>query len=360
MFFNVDMDNGHEIVGWLAPDNPTASPKLIVQIPGREDIHLTSDVPRPDVSHAGLHTTGRVGFKLDETNVVAIDSVVDLTIRDADNDVAIYRRPQPGIFIERKLFVFDASITSQLTLKKDVESLFALTYFNSDRISLETLIVLLNNSRVPSILACGASNYLRYSQHLHQNGFLKAALLRDPFEELAERLLILKVAAKLPDSGRSVVQQGLEPLLPLAQEMQFDDQRSMLNAFRRLSAEQKDAIRSPMTKMLGCLPKEDARRTHVGSALENLAGMDVVGTRNRYELFWEMLRAALGFPIGEFTQPATFRQTKDVGEKLARVGVVADLLDMDLALFSFVEEAIQQSTDDPDQAGLLKRNVHIR
>ncbi len=349
MFFNIDADEGGSIRGWLALDNPSAIPSLIVLIPGREEITLQAGIFRPDVRDLGIHTTGQVGFDVDSTLVPGLDQINEVTIVEAETRLPIFRRFQIEHHLEKKLFLFDCSVMPQRSLLSALLKNFTLSYVNTERFSLETMLVIINNHFTQSLLMVGRSNYNRYSSFLNNAGYIRAALLRPPMEELAERLMFLNLLARSEASSLSgLYTAGIEALAIFARDLPFNDQKGMTAAFRGLTDAQRQALMSPMTRVFGCNFDEFPERRHVSIALENLATMDVVGTRSRFGDFNRLLSGVLGADIFGDAGPVSFASIQGLASSLSRIGAVVDLLDHDLALYSYVDEAVAIGLEGKD------------
>ena len=344
MFFNIDADQGSSIIGWLAPDNPSAIPHIGIIVPGRDEIQIEATIQRTDIRDLGLHSTGRVGFVVDASLVPDIETVDDIELVDADTRVPMYRRFQIDRHIERKLFIFDCSVMPQRRIMHNVTQHFALNYLMSERYALETMIVLINNHFSKSIFFSDCPNFNRYAGFLESGGYLRAAILRQPFEELAERLLFLKLLGKSDASHLApTYTAGIAPLVDFARDLPFDDPKLLLSAFRQISDEQRQAIASPMVRMLGCGVDEPPAHRHVSFALEHLASMDVVGTRARYEEFYAIMTQYLGVNIFGEEKPAIFETVDVLAQTLSRIGMVVDLLEHDLALYEYADAALAAS-----------------
>ena len=157
MFFNIDADDGAAIRGWLAPDNPSAIPKVLIRRPGQEDIEISAKIQRPDVRDLGVHSTGLVGFIVDDSVVAGLEGIEDVELLEADSGILIYRRFQKGRHIERKLFFFDSSIRPIEKLVGRSKGLFTLTYPSTERYPFETMLVLINNSFNKTRSSCRAA-----------------------------------------------------------------------------------------------------------------------------------------------------------------------------------------------------------
>lgn len=356
MFFNIDADEGNSIRGWVAPDNPSATPKLIVIIPGGDELEVEADIPRPDIRDLGIHSTGLVGFNINSEIIPSLRELDDIEIVEAETRTQIYRRFQIDRHLERKLFLFDCSVMPQRRLVSAANRLFTLNYPRSERYAFETMIVIINNAFNKSIFISGRSNFNRYSHFLRNADYMTAAVLREPFEELAERLLLLSLLSK-SDAAHLIPSFaiGIAPLVDFARDLPFGDQKALTNAFRGADDEQRQALMSPMTRTFGCNVDELPERRHVSIALENLATMDLVGTRSRFGVFRSLLKGLLGADLLGEDEPATFDSVQALATTLSRIGLVADILEHDLALYSYADEAIVSALDG--RAGVVERDT---
>ncbi|MDE2363466.1 MAG: hypothetical protein KGM42_12375 [Hyphomicrobiales bacterium] len=341
MFFNIDSDTGEAISGWVAPDNPSAVPKLALLIPGRPEAVIEADIERADIRDLGLHASGRVGFNITDAVAPGLAHLEDIEILDAETRTPLYRRFRADRHFERKLFLFDSAAMPQRSMIQSLTSRFALNYTNVERYSLETMIVLLNNHFSKSLFFCGRASFNRYASFLENGGYLRAALLREPVQELAERLLFLSLMAK-SDAAHLIptYATGLTPLVDFAKTLKFDDHKNVLTAFRQIDEAQRQALVSPMTRMLGCTLDEPPTHHHVSLALDHLSSLDVVGTRARFPAFKAMLEQFLGGDVFDAEPPAAFPTVEKLTESLSNIGIVHDLLEHDMALYFYVEQSL--------------------
>jgi hypothetical protein len=230
-------------------------------------------------------------------------------------------------------------------------------YFHSERLSLETVQGIIGNNSLPSVVFYGSSNFYSYALRLAEAGYIRAALIQDPFLELAERLLILKLIAngRLPNA-ESI--SGLNRGLHFAQDLRLTDEKAMLQAFRQLDSGQRDLFANPMTRLFGCADNEAPLRRHVSIALENLATMDVVGVRSEFPLFRQMLAAAVGVDAVGGESPVVLDIVAELAQKLLRIGVVEDMLAADSQLYEFVKAAMR-SAQESDQTNVRRDTQSI-
>lgn len=356
MHFIIDIDSGDAISGWLAPDNPSTVPHFIVSIPGRDEIAIRANVMREGIRDLGLHATGECGFFISTDIVPDLPQVMDIEIMEAETRLPIYRRFQADLDIPRKIFLFDCSIIPQRRIQNEIKNRFSLTYFNSERNGLETTIAIIANPTNRSTFVSGRSVLMRYDDLLKEKDYLRVALLREPHEELAERLYFFNFLVREGDAASfSTYTHGARSLLEFARDLPFNDLKALTGAFRASSDQQRRELMSPMTRVFGCDVDEVPKHANVSKALDSLADFDVVGTRERFPLFRDLLAGAVGSNIFGDEEPVVFQSVKTLAANLARIGVVNDLLADDLALYSYVEDAINEGVSTPDAT--LQRQI---
>jgi hypothetical protein len=356
MNFTVDVDSGSDIAGWLTPDNPSATPSFVILVPGREDVEFRANVDRQDLLELGMHATGHCGFHISEELVPDLGKLPDVEILDAETRISIYRRFQPDFEIDRKIFFFDCSVIPQRHLLSQIKSKFSLSYFNMERHGLETIGAMILNPGNRSIFSSGRINMMRYDHLLRQRDYLRVALLREPHEELAERLYFFNFLAREGEAENYAgFTTGVKGLIEFARDLPFNDARALTGAFRASSEQHRRELMSPMTKVFGCDVDEPPKHANVSRALDNLAQFDVVGTRERFPLFKELLAGVVGQNFLADQEPVVFQSVKTLATILAKIGVVNDLLADDLALYSYVEDAIDEGLTNPNPA--LQRQI---
>ncbi|MBV9065367.1 MAG: hypothetical protein JO004_06320 [Methylobacteriaceae bacterium] len=347
MLFNIDADEGSRIVLWLVPDNPGVTPSVVVLIPDREEIRISATVLRTDVVELGFHhASGMIGFIIDESIVPNLPEVQEIEILEGEGRIPIYRRYQISRHLEKKLCYFDLSVMPQRRLMQRLSGHFALTYNYAQRYPLETMMMIVNNMHAQSVLITGRPNFIRNYGLLRNAGYIITALLRDPYEELAERLIFInllatsKAAHLLPQFVSDI-----PTLVDFARDISFADLKALTMKFRTATPEQREAMTSPMTRVFGCGIDERPEHRHVSTALDNLGTADVVGVRNRFGDFRTVLTNVLGADVIGQDELEMFDKVRDARELLAQIGVVSDLLENDLNLYSYASEAVKTGLD---------------
>lgn len=295
MQFHIDHDTGGTIAGWLVPDNPALAPEIVIRTQGQAERKLEANVLRTDLKDLGLHTTGLAGFLIDDSILPGVAAAGEVEIRDAATQIPIFRRFRPQDHLTRKLFLYGFHAMPQTQVESALSRRFALDYTAVEQHSFDTLFSIINNHFGTSIFVAGRPRYFRYRELLKDRGFTTAALLRDPFDELAERLLFVRYASG--DQSPAFTARyltGLEPLAGLARHIDFNEPTTIATAFGKLTESQRNAMFNPLLHTLACGVDEIPDAKHIPVALDYLAGMDAVGLFSHFDEFRAMLIEQLG------------------------------------------------------------------
>ena len=340
MQFIVDSDTGDRINGWVGLDNPLESARVLVFVPGRDVISVNATDLRQDVADAALHVTGRCGFHIDETTIPDLRRLKDIELREASTNLLMHRRFNSSAHIARRVLLLDASVLPPRGAHASLRRHFATPYFEVESLTYETLFSLVRMHQSVSLLLCGRPSFTRQVSGFEEKNYVIAALLRDPFEDLAERLLFVNLLANSKNPA-PIIQYatGLHALADFAKNVNFENPKSLTEALRGLSHGHKALLRDPMTRMLACEPEETAKRSHLTQALNNLSRFHVVGTRSRFPPFLEILTEVLGVNIFGDAYAESSTRVLSLAAKLAEIGSARNLLEQDLQLYSDVEEA---------------------
>ncbi len=321
-------------------DNPAEVPEFTVDIPERKQVSFKANVLRHDLLSLGVHATGLAGFSLDEQLVPDLFELSDFTLSEASTGLPIYRRYNSDVHRPLKFMFLEVAAFPQVRIMRALMPHFTLRYPFMERCTLDTTNAVIAHNFTPSIFAAGQINWPRHGSFAKEKGFMSAALIRDPFEELAERLLFLAYLSKQPSAAAQGKNYAV--LLPIVEGADLSDSHSILAAFRKLSSEQRRLLRSPMTALFGCTPDEDVQRRHVSVALDNLALFDAVGTREQFVDFAECVDGLIGVRAFASHSMEKLPGTDGLQSILRDIGFVADLLDEDIALHNFVKDAVKE------------------
>jgi len=106
---------------------------------------------------------------------------------------------------------------------------------------------------------------------------------------------------------------------------------------------------SPVTRILACDFGEPPRDLHISIALDNLAALDLVGTREHFPIFKALLGEIMGVALLGDCEITSFGQVVELAEALRKINVVGDLVHEDLALYALVSSAIEEGQENLEQ-----------
>jgi hypothetical protein len=352
MLFHIEADQGTQIVGWVMPDNPSETPRVLVLLPDGKEVEVVATLAKPDVietlrdAFGFHHTTGIIGFLVDEATLPGLAELQEFEIVSKDGRVPIYRRFQISRHLEKHFCCFDVAIMPQRGIQRALRDHFTLCYPQAQRYPMETLLALIGNRSAKSVAITGRPSFTRHISGLRDKGYIVAALLRDPYEELAERLVFINTLAQ-SKAGHLLpfFLSDVPDLIEFASAMPFGDSKAMTSKFRAATPSQREALASPMTRLFACGIGEMPQHAHVSLALENLASIDLVGVRSRFSNFRSVLATMLERDVLGVEKLDAPNNVTEVRGMLAQLGIVSDLLEHDLNLYAHASEAVNAGLD---------------
>jgi hypothetical protein len=346
MLFNLDLDSRLAISGWLICDNPGDLPVFRFSVPGREDHVFKANVFRRDLYDLGLHSTGMAGFLIDEQMIPGLSEINNFLLREATTGLPLYSRYDAETHIERKLLMIDTGALPQIRAVQRIVDRFTMRYPMIDRYSLETVSSILGRPFFPSVVATGNVNWMRIAGIVEASNFSTMTLLRDPFEEMAEKFIFLKRLAGQPSNALAApILEKYEILLASIQDMDLQNSKSILTVMRSLNRDQRRLLRSPMTYAFGAAPDEELQRRNVSIALDNLARFTLVGVRSRFREFAMVADSLIGGAVFGDMELQNLPHTETLAAILSEIGIAGDLLDEDIALYLFAKEGVETALE---------------
>ena len=198
MLFNIERDEGNRIVGYLVPDAFSGSPSVRITDGHKDLATLPCQEERAALVAAGRHETGRCGFTIDDKIIPDLFQQERLELYDSETNILIYRRRPPAQVIQKRIFRLETGLVPLWRLDDSLERHFQFFYKGIERHGGETAtqLFLLNNSG--SLYLSGRLVFKAYENYI-DDSFTCVAMLRNPYKELAERLLTLKLIRKFAD-----------------------------------------------------------------------------------------------------------------------------------------------------------------
>lgn len=343
MLFNIEVDSGDHIVGYVVPDSFVAQAEIVVSRRGEEVLRLRADLPREAIRVWGRHETGNVGFAIGEALLPGLAQMSDLEIQDAGSGLIIYRRRDPEEIIHKKVLRLETQLLPLMRLDRVLQPYFQFYFPLVDRYGLETCQQVFMMSK-PSSYASGRILY-KSVEHIVEAGYTSIALVQDPFEELAERILVLRLIAQGYSNylgSRDAVM--FEEAIAFAASLPLDDERELKRAFRDLPHSAELALGDPLVRQLTTkLPDEVVSGASIGTALNILSSFQVLGLRSESGAFVEALADLFLLDPAQFPALDQAPPTQALAARLRACSSAEALLENDLALYGYIKSAFEKS-----------------
>lgn len=344
MIFSLEADVGDAVSLYVVPDSATAVSTLSVRSGGRELLSLPANEIRQAMIDAGRHQTGACGFRLDEARLPGLAGLEDLEIVETATNLLIYRRRRAE-HAARKVFRIETHLFPLWHLDAALKPRFQYFARGVDSYGRETTTQLFLLTGVESVYLSGRILFNNYRHYIDTRRFDTIFVMHHPFEEMAERLLVLGQIKKVSVDVLGMRDaMSLEATIAFAQSLPLHDEDAMRKALYRMPAEVAQTLADPVVRQLTTRsPDEAPPGRAISTALDTLASFTVVGLRRD--------PATLLSAIGELTQtdPASlppldrFPSVAPLALALKRSRVVDVLLEKDLELYYHVANAFKKT-----------------
>lgn len=343
MLFNIEEDIGTRVTGYVVPDGFSAVPTIRVCSGGKELVTLEANETREALVHAKRHETGQCGFSVDARVVSNLSDFADLELFDAETGILIYRRPKPGN-IKKKLLRIETHIFPLWAIDNAIASRFQYFAHGIENFGRETVTQLFLLTQVDSIYLSGKILYHNFASFI-ESEFQTIVVLQDPYEELAERLLVLSrirhVRNALLDMRESV---ALEPVIAFAECLPFQDDKGLRRSLRRMPADVAALLANPLVRQLtASTPDEMPGGGAVATALDILASSVVVGRRHEADAFLSAFSELLEVEAAEMPLTPRFAKVEPLARMLKESGEVDLILEKDVELYHYIEKAARKT-----------------
>jgi len=272
----------------------------------------------------------------------------EIEIREVQTNAVIFRRFHESMHINKKLFRFELRAMPDPHLEGLFAKRFTYAYGAVQRYPQDTFFGIFNNPNAKSIYIAGCPKYQQYEQMLRQRQYMVVALIRDPYEEMAERLLFARYASS-PNAPSFIAEHifGLEPLVEMVRKIKFGDTDSIRAAFDAITPQQRDVLNNPLVRALACPVEQPPKMSHVPIALSKLSHMDLVGISSRFAEFKSVLQETIGVDVLESYQLTSLSWVQRIAAQLPEVRQARNLISLDLELYAYAEEAISEALGPP-------------
>ena len=338
MLFNVDLDRGDFISGYVVCDGFADTATLALSSRGAVVHEGPADHLREALVTAGRHRTGLCGFAFDQKTVPGLEAMDDLEIRDTSSGALIYRRPRPHQ-VMRRVLRLETHVFPLWRLDNDLNERFQYSANQIETCGRETTTQMFLLGNVPSVYLSGRLLY-RAFQQLIEGQFDVIFSMHHPYEELAERLIVL---GQIKRTGSGILglreNMSLEPTMAFAQSLPLSSERELGRALRDIPSPVARVLANPVVRQLTTTtPEEMPTKSAVSMALTTLSSFAVVGLRRAPKTFASAVRELIDIE-SEPPDSATLPGVAALARMLKRTREVEWLIEQDLALYGHIADA---------------------
>jgi hypothetical protein len=335
MIFNIYHDSGDRVCGTVIPDSYSGSCRIRASVGGREVGVFPTDELNQGVRDVGQHETGFVNFSITEEKLPGLSRFDDLELHEAESSLLLYRRLRPGMMCQ-KFLRLETQLLPLWRLDEAVKHRFQQYYRGIEALGRNgtTQLFLLFQD---SIYVSGRI-LIKNFMFCEDYGFKFIAMVRDPYEELAERLLVMN---KIEKGGFNPL--GERELLHLREAIEYagslpiDNEKAFTRALRRMPIDVAMSLANPVVRQFSTSNlDEQPSQGGVAAALDVLAQSTLVGLRSESEQFANALSELFGQDLTNISLFPGFPKVIELTEIMRRSGCCETILEKDLELYSYV------------------------
>lgn len=344
MYFNVYSDTGETIEGYLIPDGFSTKPVITVVSNSQNYGPYPCDVFLEGPLKHGHHDTGVVGFRLDHDKVPDLATASDLTITDHETGFVIYQRFNPDRHIAKRLFRLETQFAPHKELDNSLRAFFQFHSGSAELYGGETVRQMLEIINQPSTYVSGRV-LLRTVHRYFTDDTIRITSLRDPFYELAIRLLTVSSHKKRPlnfMSERDIIL--FEPAMEHFSDTNFNDPQKIKAKILGAHKDVLSLFESPFThQLVATNPTEKVSREGVSSALDALSQFTIFDPLESGSEIADAISESTAIPRDAIAFSPIRSPFLELADVLREIKVLEHVLENDLILMHFIKKAEQRA-----------------
>jgi len=348
MNFCVHIDNGAEIHGYFVPDGFSTVPVVNVRLDDATDvIQIATWIHIEGARAQGAHQTGNVGFVLYDANVPGISSAEHVELSDPETGLVFYRRAKPGQYLEKKVLRVETSYVPQAEIDVALRPYFQFFETKVERFGFETIRQMLEIIHQPSVFVSGRILLRNFRTYINYNIDTTMISLRDPFYELAMRLIIF--SRLQTQSFRFVPPRDMTLFKPVIEHFSglvFQDEDAVKAAIRNASKDAMNLLASPFTQQLvAASPSDSVTLDDVSHALDMLSQFTLFDSGYYQASYARGIADLLDIPVHTIASKPLLEPVHQLSDVLRKISRVEHILEADMVLYHFIREAERKATN---------------
>jgi hypothetical protein len=343
MLFNIGEDSGERVAGYIVPDGYSAVPTIRVCNKGEELYVFSANEISEPLVNVGRHETGQCVFSIDTSVLPDLRDLADLELFDAETDLLIYRRLRPHN-IKKKLLRLETHFFPLWTLDNAIAPQFQYFAKGIENLGRETVTQLFLLHQVESVYVSGKILYKNYAHYI-ESGFQTLMMVQNPYEELAERLLVLSKIRQVGTVHLGIRESvALEPAMDFAEALPTQDEKALRRALRQMPENVSSLLANPLVRQLtAASPDEMPGGGAVAASLDILANSALVGLRHEPGKFLQGFAELVEIEADLLPQTPHFATVAPLAQLLKNSGEVDRILEKDIELYHYVEAAFNKA-----------------
>lgn len=344
MYFGVHVDVGYEAQGYLIPDGFSVKPRIIVWVNGIEYGPIDCDVLMHSTYEHRHHETGVVGFHIKPERYPGFGPDATLEIADADTGLVFYRRFNPQIHVKKRVFRLETQFAPHTELDRCLKPHFQFFADRVENYGADTVRQMLEIVNQPSTYVAGRV-LLKSVQQCFTPDTIKITSLRDPFYELAIRITALSRAQNtafnfISNRDLSIFQ----PVIEHFANVDLLDDKALSDRIKDAPKDTLALFASPFTKQLvSSSPTDPVDRDSVSRALDVLSQFEIFDPDETDSTLAETIAEYLDIDPTPIHFRPVQQSLKDLADRLRSIDLLEHVLESDLILHYFVQQAKQRA-----------------
>lgn len=340
MLFNIEKDEGHRIHAYVVPDGYSGIPTVRIYSGETLVLRCSANESRQALVDAGRHETGLCGFNIGPEMAPSLIDLPDLLIVEDDTNLLIYRRPKRDR-IHRKILRLETHLFPLARFDECFHNHMQYVQTGLDQFGRETVTQIFQLNEIDSIYVSGRLLYKNFAYWI-ENGFDMALMIHHPYDELAERLLVLSFLRENAEKilgARDALH--FAPALKFAAGLSFENDRALKRSLLDMPSNVAGLLTDPLVRQLtAASPQDMASSASVPAALDVLASCGVVGLRHDPDYFQQAMATWLTINSKKLSLPPAFPRVASLALFLQESRTVDHLLERDLEVYETVRNAM--------------------